>query len=199
MGMEKIIVLAPHTDDLEMGCGGTIAKLAEEGFEVTEIAFSFCGKEELKIECNTAAKILGVHEVKILDYPVRRLFLYRQEILEYLVAMRNLSQPDIVFCPCSGDTHQDHNTIYNEAIRAFKFSKILGYELPWNNIDRKNTCSVSLSEIHAETKILATKEYKSQQHRPYFNENYLRASMLAKGIENGNEYSETFEVIKWRL
>ena len=35
--------------------------------------------------------------------------------------------------PSESDVHQDHQTIYNESIRAFKFSSILGYEMPWNN------------------------------------------------------------------
>ena len=51
-----------------------------------------------------------------------------------LIQLRNDIQPDLVVIPCSQDVHQDHQTIHNEAVRAFRHISIIGYELIWNNL-----------------------------------------------------------------
>jgi N-acetylglucosamine malate deacetylase 1 len=132
---KKILVLAPHTDDGEFGCGGTIHKLIHEGYEVHYVAFSACEqsvlaefpKDILITEVQAATKILGIlpANLHLLRYEVRTFNFRRQEILDDMIRLRNDIQPDLVFMPSINDIHQDHATIANEAIRAFKFSSIL--------------------------------------------------------------------------
>jgi len=203
----KILVLAPHTDDGELGCGGTIAKFIEEGKEVFYVAFSICEKsvpegfpqDILGEEVKKATHQLGIKKENLFvkNYPVREFPSHRQELLEELIEMKSHIQPDMVFIPSSFDIHQDHVVINQEAKRAFKHSSLLGYEFMWNNFSFETTTFVILKEHHIQAKINALKEYKSQKERFYTSENSLRGLAQYRGLQLGEQYAESFEAIRW--
>lgn len=204
---EKILILAPHTDDGELGCGGSIAKFIEQGKEVYYAAFSLCRKslgeglapDTLEIEVKAATKVLGIkpQHLKLYDYDVRNFYANRQEILEDMVRLKKEINPSLVLTPCSTDLHQDHQVIHNESLRAFKDVSIVGYELPWNNLSIRTNFFITLSEKHIAKKVEALKEYKSQAHRSYCSENFLRSLATARGVQTGSAYAEAFEVLKF--
>ena len=154
---KNVYVLAPHTDDGELGAGGTIAKLIELGANIFYFAFSTAAdsvpegfsKDILKIEVLNATKKLGIpnKNVIIYDYQVRKLNYSRQEILEDLMSHRKRLTPDLVLMPSLNDIHQDHATIAQEGLRAFKGSTILGYELIWNNLTQRTTSKLSANSV----------------------------------------------------
>jgi len=111
-----------------------------------------------------------------------------------MIYYRDLIQPDLVFMPCSNDVHQDHETIYKEGIRAFKFCSILCYELPWNNFSMNTSMFIKLDEKNVEAKINALKKYKSQAHRPYANETFIRSLSITRGTQVQTNYAEAFEI-----
>jgi hypothetical protein len=96
MDAKTILVLAPHTDDAELGCGGTISRFVEEGRKVFVAAFSTAEEslpagmpaDTLKREFFEAMPMLGVPEthLTVFEFPVRRLNYHRQEVLERIVA-----------------------------------------------------------------------------------------------------------------
>jgi len=192
--MKKILVLAPHTDDGEFGCGGTIAKLINEGNEVYYAAFSACQQsvapeypsDILITEVKEATKTLGIQPE---NYK-------RQEILESIICLKNELKPDIVFMPSINDIHQDHYTIAFEGIRAFKYSTILCYEMPWNNFTFHTTAFQVLSEENILTKIKALDKYNSQKNRPYANEEFIKSLARTRGVQVGETYAEVFEVVR---
>src|SRR5215203_724170 len=163
---QRILVLAPHTDDGELGCGATIAKYISEGKQITYVAFSTCSQslpadlpsDTLAVECKEATKALGIQNVILFDFTVRRLLFHRQEILEELIQLNKNLQPQTVFIPAQNDVHQDHQVIYAEGLRAFKNCNVLGYELPWNNFSFSPTFFEKLDESHLKAKQLALKE-----------------------------------------
>lgn len=124
---KNVLVLAPHTDDGELGCGGLIAKLIDNKAKVTYVAFSTAEesvpdnlpKDILKIEVKNATLKLGIipENLIIYNYQVRKLNYVRQEILEELIKLRKSSSFDLVLLPSLNDIHQDHSTI---AQRRFK-------------------------------------------------------------------------------
>ena len=142
--MNKILVLAPHTDDAELGCGGTLARFLAEGKEVFVAAFSTAraslpegaDPDTLKNEFLASMEILGIPKDRLFvyNYKVRMLSYHRQEVLEEMVRLRGLIQPDLVLLPSGNDLHQDHQVVHNEGLRAFKQASIWGYELPWNHV-----------------------------------------------------------------
>jgi N-acetylglucosamine malate deacetylase 1 len=202
----RVLVLAPHTDDGELGAGGTIVKLIESGAEVFYAAFSTAEesvpegfpKDILKTEVKKATLKLGIDSEKLLiyNYQVRKLNYVRQEILEELIHLRKKVNPDLVLLPSLNDIHQDHSTVAQEGLRAFKQKTILGYELIWNNLTFSTSCFVKLSEMHIRKKCEALKEYASQQHRDYISEQFVYSLARARGVQIGNQYAEAFEVIR---
>lgn len=203
---KNVLVLAPHTDDGELGAGGTIFKLASSGSIVTYVAFS-TAKESvpegfpsdiLKVEVKEATSVLGVKDCNLIiyDYQVRRLNYSRQEILENLIELRKKKFYDLVLIPSLRDIHQDHSTIATEAVRAFKGTSIWSYELLWNNLDFRTQCFVKLEEEHLLKKLEALKKYKSQGSRSYLSPDFIRSLALARGVQVGVEYAEVFEVVR---
>jgi LmbE family N-acetylglucosaminyl deacetylase len=203
----RILVLAPHTDDGEFGCGGTIAKYIERGDDVFYAAFSACEQSVLPdfpsniliTEVKEATKILGIKPSNLIlfDYDVRTFNYKRQEILQNIIELRQDIKPDVVFMPSVNDIHQDHFTIANEGIRAFKFSTIMCYEVPWNNFTFNTSSFVYLSEEHVLKKINALKKYKSQAHRDYASEEFIRSLARTRGVQIGTRYAETFDIVRW--
>ncbi len=206
---QRVLILAPHTDDGELGCGGTIAKLVEGGDDVYYVAFSAAERsvpagmprDVLRHEVKQATGILGIPpgNLLIFDYEVRDFPLHRQAILEDLIRLQRELRPNLVLLPAFHDIHQDHITVASEGLRAFKTTTILGYELPWNNMTFNTTAFVFLEERHIESKIKALSCYVSQRGRRYANGDFIRSLARARGIQIGAEYAEAFEVIRWVL
>ncbi|MCS6934811.1 MAG: PIG-L family deacetylase [Chitinophagales bacterium] len=203
----KILVLAPHTDDGELGCGSSIHKFVQEGKDVYYVAFSICSKslppdvpgDTLAREVQRATSVLGIPKKNLImyDFDVRDFPAQRQQILEEMVKINKDIKPDLVFQPSSNDLHQDHQVIYMEGLRAFKTTTILGYELPWNNLTFTTNAFIKLNEENVYAKISALKEYKSQSHRHYLNDAFIKGLAQTRGTQAGVNWAEAFEVIRW--
>lgn len=204
---KRILVLAPHTDDGEFGCGGSIAKFIREGHDVYYAAFSACQQSVLPqfpsdiliTEVKAATKVLGIKPDNLIlyDYDVRTFGYRRQEILDDLIKLRAEIQPELIFMPTITDVHQDHHTIAEEGMRAFKFNSIFSYELPWNNFSFQTSSFIHLDEQYIQTKVKALQEYQSQAHRPYSDEDFIRSLARTRGVQIGTKYAEAFEVVRW--
>jgi LmbE family N-acetylglucosaminyl deacetylase len=202
----RALVLAPHTDDGEFGCGGTMARLAEAGCEVRYVAFSIATRslppgfppDTLAREVREATAELGIPEAHLTvhDFDVRTFPEHRQEILELLVALWEEWRPEVVFQPSHHDVHQDHQTIAQEGLRAFKRTTILGYEIPWNNFNFDYQAYFALEKEHVERKVRALAKYESQQHRRYSDPDYIWNVARTHGINVNREYAEVFEVYR---
>lgn len=207
--VRNILVLAPHTDDGEFGCGATIARLLDEGAQVHYAAFSLAEesvpvgfpKNILEVEVKAATKKLGIapDNLYLYRYPVRKLSYHRQDILENLVELNNRLHPDIVFMPCMQDLHQDHSTVSLEGLRAFKKTTILAYEMPWNNLNFSTQGFVTVTEENLNRKIAAIDCYDSQKHRSYVSGDFIRSLAVTRGVQVGRQFAEAFEVVRWLI
>lgn len=201
-----VLVLAPHTDDGELGCGGTIARLVEEGHTLYYLAFSTCEASvpegfpanALEIEVKLATQHLGILPERLIikDYPVRCFDNYRQNILEDLVALKKQLTPDIVFMPCSSSIHQDHKVIYEEGLRAFKHTTCYGYDLPWDSNQFTTNGFFILEERHVQRKAEAVAMYKTQGFRAYTGKDFVYGLANVRGAQSGKQYAEAFEVLR---
>ena len=204
---ERVLVLAPHTDDGEIGCGGTISRFVEEGCKVSYVAFSAAEKSvprefpkdilEEEVQRATAALGIRMDDLITLGYQVRDFSTYRQDILDDMVRLEKDICPEMVLLPSPNDTHQDHEVIAHEAFRAFKKVTMLGYEIPWNNLTFNTSAFLFLQERHLSMKVEALKCYGSQQGKRYFNEDFVRSLARMRGTQIGADYAEAFEVIRW--
>lgn len=203
----KILVLAPHTDDGEFGCGASISKWLSEGRQVYYAAFSSAElsvpkgmpKDILVKEVKAATRSLGIPSgnLSVFKYPVRNFLSFRQNILEDMIRLSTQIRPDIVLLPSTSDTHQDHQVISQEGFRAFKKTSMVGYEIPWNNLSFTTNMFVKLTNTQIGNKITALKCYKSQSNRTYAKETFIRSLAEVRGTQVGTQYAEAFEVIRW--
>lgn len=206
MNFEKILVLAPHTDDGELGCGASINKWINQGKEVYYMAFSAAEesvpegfpKDALRKEVIEATRMLGIrHEnVIVLRFPVRELSYHRQEVLDEMIKVKNNIKPDLVLLPSQNDVHQDHKVVSDEGIRAFKDSNLLAYEMPWNNLEFKNTAFSIVNEENIKTKVEALKCYETQKNRSYLNDEFIKGWAKYRGVQVKQHFSECFEIIR---
>ena len=202
----KVLVLAPHTDDGEFGCGGTLARMVENGTEVRYVAFSIATRslpegfppDTLAREVREATSELGIPESQLTvhDFEVRAFPEHRQEILELLIELWEEWKPDAVLQPSLRDIHQDHQVIAAEGLRAFKRTTILGYEIPWNNFNFDYQAYFALDKEHVERKVRALAKYESQQHRRYSDPEYIWNVARTHGINVTRESAEVFEVYR---
>lgn len=209
--MKRVLVLAPHTDDAELGCGGTIARLLEEGAHLHVAAFSTAQESipaglpptTTRDEFHEAMRRLQVpkEQVLLFDYPVRKFSYHRQEVLEELVRLRTQLEPDWVLLPSPQDLHQDHQVIAAEGLRSFKERTVWGYELPWNLVDFSAQAFVTLQRHHVDAKWRALSAYRSQieMGRPYFVPELIEGLARVRGIQVKTEFAEAFEVLRTRL
>jgi len=207
----RIVALSAHMDDSDFGCGATLHRLAAEGNEIFQVVFSRnaaaqsagVSKDEIAEhmrECRLAWQFLGGNplDVGINNYPARYFHQDRQEILDEMIRAKKTVNPDIVFLPASTDTHQDHQVVHNEGVRAFKNCSILGYEMPWNMTEFAPKCFWQVSEHAVAAKISALQCYKSQQHRPYMHPAFINSLAIVRGVQSGNPLAEAFEVVRWK-
>lgn len=197
---ERILILAPHIDDGEFGCGATIARLIEEGYEVHYIAFSECQSTnqsysagDLILEWETATDILGIQHKKIYHWPTRHFYEHRQDILQTMVDYFKSTAPSLVFAPCY-DIHQDHQIVHEESIRAFRKCSLYFYDIPWANPNFNAQVFWKIEERHIQKKLAAIAAYKSQQQRLYANSDVIRGLASVRGAHIGVPYAEAFMI-----
>jgi len=202
--MDRVLVLAAHTDDGELGCGGSIARFVAEGRRVRVVAFSCADillgtsfpRNQPEIEMRAAMNILGVsrEEVFVHDFPVRSFSQFRQEILQACWELNRDYAPTLVLTHRSRDLHQDHEVIAAESLRAFKRTSVLCYEQPWNTVSMDTQAFVKLTREHMERKIRALECYASQKGRGFLDPEFISGWAKTRGVQVGVEFAECYEV-----
>lgn len=206
----KVLFISPHTDDVELGAGGTMCRMLDEGHEVHWLALSWADSavpknspmDSILKEFYQVVDFLGIPQDQVYstNFPVTRFAQNRQEILDIILNVRENIRPDIVIGPGSNDVHQDHIVVHNEVVRLFKTSsKILGYEMPWNNLNFSSQYLYKLTEDQFERKLKLLSFYKSQNElgRLYFDADVVRGLARVRGLQCSAKYAEAFEIIRW--
>ncbi len=212
--IQRVLAISPHADDMELGCGGTIAQAINQGIEVYSLVLSLRRKtlaadfpeEEMYNEIYAAHDTLGISRDKLLlaDFEHRIFPTIRQELLDYLVTISKQIKPQMVLLPSFDDMHQDHIVIAQEAFRAFKDTNLLSYELPWNRIKTTLNSYVVLKESDIQKKVDALQCYKSQikwslkkpNSTSYLAPDYIRSLAVARGGAIKQQYAEGFEIVR---
>ncbi|MGH3444471.1 MAG: PIG-L deacetylase family protein, partial [Nocardioidaceae bacterium] len=172
LNFRRVLAVGAHTDDIELGCGALLSRLRRDGAEIRAAVFSRAEQslppgapdDTLELEFRAAMRHLGVEESSIHmgTVPVRRFPDHRQPILEELVAIKRSFEPDLVLTMSSTDTHQDHEVVHAESVRAFRGTSVLGYETPWNQRVTHTTLFAEVDEADVEAKVAMMAEYRSQ-------------------------------------
>jgi LmbE family N-acetylglucosaminyl deacetylase len=196
----KVMAISPHTDDIELGCGATIAKLINEGEDVFVWTFSTGAPAtgSNRAEFEEAMRRLGVKKHYLENFETRKFLNYRQEILDRMIMRGRIFNPDLVIVPSRANIHQDHVVIAEEAERAFREKSLMGYEMPWGDVRAfTNLCYIRVDAQHINIKIHALDAYKTQAARRYMKPEIIASLAMLRGMQVGADYAEALEVMRW--
>jgi LmbE family N-acetylglucosaminyl deacetylase len=177
--------------------GGTIAKLIEQRNDVEVLTLSHIYQEQdLISEWHASMEVLGVEKLNKTSksFVSRRFYEQRDGILQSLFKFDSLGF-DYVFIPNQTDFHSDHSVVAKAAIRVFKHSNLLSWLPEWNQRQFVKNYFVKLEHRHVQKKLEALACYKSQLHRPYFNQDVIVGGMHVNGMMCNTTFAEAFQVI----
>ena len=192
------LLIGAHTDDIELCAGATMARLLEEGHQVT--AITLCHKFDFGNLYNEWTESIYTYGDKLqswcYDFQSRNFLNQRQQILDCLINARERYKPDFVITHSITDNHQDHSVVGYESLRAFKNSSIITYTGDWNQSTSVKNYLIKVMPIHAVQKLNSLQYYKSQAHRNYFNPDYIYGNLRVNGLSANCEFAEAFEVVR---
>lgn len=198
---KRLLFIGAHPDDIELGCGALIARISG----ITEV---FCVTlsdnqnnpllTNLVNEHYKSMTVLGItpERIKLGGFTTRRFMENRQEILEHLIALHKEVNPDIVFVHTPNDLHQDHVTVTNEALRAFRGTTLLGFDVLRSSYGFFPHFLVEVDESNVNKKIAALAEYKTYADKYYFREEITRATLIRHGALAGKPFAEGFDILR---
>jgi LmbE family N-acetylglucosaminyl deacetylase len=200
----RILCLGAHSDDIEIGCGGTILKLASmyPNAHVTWVVFS--GNEARAAEARNSANqmLRGFAEKNINTERFRDGFLpwHGIEVKDYFEQLKQQEAPDVIFTHYRDDRHQDHRLISDLTWNTYRDHLILEYEIPKydGDLGRPNLF-VHIDETICQRKITCLMEcFGSQRDKRWFTEETFRSLMRIRGIESASptKYAEAFHARK---
>lgn len=195
-----ILAIAPHLDDIELGLGATIHKLSDHntihylGLSMPPLVEKDIFMDEFWESCKHLK--LSKDRMVLKDYNPRDLFKDRMDILQLFYDTNKEIKPDIVFVPNSKDIHQSHQVTYQEARRAFKYSSILGYELPWNSMSFDMDVFIEVSKENIEAKQQSINSFESQKARTFFSNDIITDLAKLRGKQVGKDFAECFELTR---
>jgi Uncharacterized proteins, LmbE homologs len=197
----RIIFLGAHPDDIELGCGALIAHIQPQT-EIMCVTLSDNQKNPLlknvKDEHYKSMAVLGVSEKNTVveKFETRHFPHARQEILEYMIELNRNVSPDIVFVHTKADIHQDHNTVTDEALRAFRGTTVLGYDVLRSSYGFFPNFLVEVFEEDVNSKLNALAEYKTYASKYYFDPNITRSTLIRHGALAERPYAEGFDILR---
>lgn len=198
---KRICFLGAHPDDIEIGCGALIAHIAGMT-SVQCVTLSDNQKnpslKNVVVEHYKSMEILGVsrENVVVKNFETRRFPHFRQEILEYLISLNHDYHPDVVFVHTKADIHQDHATVTEEALRAFRGTTVLGFDVIRSSYGFFPNFLVEVNEEDVKKKLLALSAYHTYESKYYFDPEVTRATLLRHGALAERKYAEGFDILR---
>ena len=203
----KVLCLGAHSDDIEIGCGGTVLRLIETypDIEFTWVVFS-ADQERAKEASESAGLFLrNVKRKSIVMKQFRDGFFpyIGLEIKEYFEQLKRECSPDIIFSHTRNDLHQDHRLVSQLTWNTFRDHLILEYEIPKYDGDLEvPNFFVHLNETTCRGKVsYILDSFKSQGKRQWFSEETFMSILRLRGIESNapNKFAEAFHCRKMVL
>lgn len=198
----RLLFIGAHPDDIELGCGAFISHVIGKT-EVLCVTLSDNQKNpaltHVVEEHYRSMAVLGVPKdhVIVKDFVTRRFPQERQEILEFLYSLNRSYRPDIVFVHTKADIHQDHYTSMEEALRTFRGTTVLGFDVLRSSFGFFPNFLVEVNEEDVERKICALAEYKTYQDKYYFDPAITRATLIRHGALAERPYAEGFDILRF--
>lgn len=198
---KRVCFLGAHPDDIELGAGALISHIAKQ-CDVMCVTLSDNQKnpllQQVANEHRRSMKVLGVPDdcVVVGTFETRRFPHQRQEILEYLININRTFKPEIVFAHTKADIHQDHTTVTEEALRAFRGTTVLGFDVLRSSYGFFPNFLVEVTAEDVERKICALAEYHTYQDKYYFDPDITRSTLVRWGAIAERPFAEGFDILR---
>ena len=198
---KKVCFIGAHPDDIELGSGALIAHIADK----TEVmCYTLSNNQKNPLLSNVinehyaSMETLGVprDHVVVGKFETRRFPQARQEILESLIEINRTFHPEIVFVHTKADVHQDHGTLTEEALRAFRGTTVLGFDVIRSSYGFFPSFLVEVTESDVEKKISALAQYHTYTSKYYFDPAVTRATLIRNGALAERPFAEGFDILR---
>lgn len=201
-GPLRILAVGAHSDDIEIGAGGTLLQLLDEHPDSHVRWVVLSASEERAAEARRSCEALcgptASVELTLLEFRDAYFPFQGAEIKDALAEVQAGFDPDLVFAPRPEDRHQDHRLVAELIFQLFRDHLVLEYEIPKTDADLTSpNVYVPLSRETTEEKITHVLRYfPSQRARPWFEPEAFRAILRLRGLESNAEsgYAEGFIV-----
>jgi len=195
----RVLCLGAHSDDLEIGCGGTMLWLARR-YAPLSVDWVVLGADDAvrraEAEAGAGAILAGAAERHVRIERFRDGFFpfVGAEIKEYFAALARDVAPDLVLTHQRHDLHQDHRLVAELTWQTFRRALVLEYEIPkWDGDLGAPSVYVPLPEDVVEAKIrILTATFASQRTKQWFDPETFRGLLRIRGVEAGAQYAEAF-------
>ena len=197
----KLLFLGAHPDDIELGCGALLANLGQKA-EVLCVTLSDNQKNpelrNLVEEHYRSMAILGIDRDRIVlgPFETRNFPRDRQEILEFLFELNRSYRPEMVFVHTESDIHQDHSVTTVEALRAFRGTTVLGFDVLRSSYGFFPNFLVEVTEQDVEKKVRCLLEYATYCDKYYFSEEVIRSTLIRHGALAERPFAEGFDILR---
>lgn len=208
----KVLAVGAHLDDIEIACGGTLAKAVEAGHDVKVLIMSKSGytdkegkiqrSDEIAVEEGTnALHVLGIQDIEILDFPAKDIS-FQSDVVNAIDVIMSFYNPDIIFTHHPFDTHQAHVGVSNATIAAARRKNTVFFYEPITSSGRSYVAFRSQLYVDIEStlekKIASLREHKSEYNK-FGAEDWIegvRCRCGFRGYEIGKKFAEAFEILR---
>jgi LmbE family N-acetylglucosaminyl deacetylase len=200
-GPLRVLCLGAHADDIEIGCGGTLLRLAERP-QTSLSTIVLSALEVRRQEALAAAEeFFPGTDVTLGTMPDGRMPAHWLEIKEFLEAQAGGPSPDLILAPRPDDAHQDHRLLGKLVTTVWRDTLTLHYEIPkWDADLPVPTHYVGLTSELAHRKVeLLNRAFPSQHSRDWWDDELFVGLMRVRGVECRNAYAEAFTCRKMEI
>lgn len=192
-----VLCIGAHSDDLEIGCGGTILRLlATQPLSIRWVVLASPGARANEARESAGSLLAGAHQKHVETHDFRDGFFpfVGGDIKETFEKLKREVSPDIIFTHTRKDLHQDHRVVSELTWSTFRDHLIFEYEIPKYDGDLGSpNVFVSLTDAVVDTKVAhLLKFFHSQRDKRWFDEATFRGLLRLRGVESGQRYAEAF-------
>lgn len=201
----RVLCLGAHSDDIEIGCGGTLLHLFQQDVKCTVKWVVFSASADRAEEANRSASrfLKGVADKEVKVASFQNAFFPDQwaDIKRFFEDELKPFEPNVVFTHYREDRHQDHRIVSDLSWNTFRNHLILEYEIPKYDGDvGKPNLFVPVSDKECGEKIDIIMDcFKSQCDKHWFSSEVFQSFMRVRGMEIAECYAEAFYARKLRI
>lgn len=196
----RVLVISAHPDDLELACGGTVAKLVDGGAQVRALVMSRGsegGRADVREnEARAGATFLGLASLAVHHFTDTNLAAHAKDMVQVIEQELLSFVPHLILTHSAHDQHQDHEAVHRAVLRAArKFPSILCFESPSVTRDFNPSVFVDISD-HIDVKVKAVRIHMGQMSKPYMSDQRVRGIAAFRGSQAKTQFAEGFEPVR---